>query len=196
MPPGPTGQRGNVTLLLHRLKEGHSEAGESLVALVYPELHRMAAARMRGERRGHTLQPTALVNEAYMRLVDQTRVDWQDRAHFYAVAARTMRRVLVDYARQRIAGKRGSGQEKLNIDWIEIEATPEKVDEMLVIDEALTRLQEFDPQQASIIEMRYFAGMSVGETAVALRISARTVDREWALAKAWLARELSQGTAS
>jgi RNA polymerase sigma factor (TIGR02999 family) len=188
--------RGNVTLLLHRLKEGQTEAAENLVALVYPELHRMAAVRMRGERRGHTLQPTALVNEAYMRLVGQRRVDWKDRAHFYAVAARTMRRVLVDYARERLTGKRGGGQEKLNIDWIEIEATSEKVDEMLVIDEALTRLQEFDAQQASIIEMRYFGGMSVRETAEALRISARTVDRDWALAKAWLARELSQGTAS
>jgi RNA polymerase sigma factor (TIGR02999 family) len=196
MPPVPTGRPGNVTLLLHRLKEGHAEAAESLVTLVYAELHRMAAARMRGERRSHTLQPTALVNEAYMRLVDQTRVDWNDRAHFYAVAARTMRRVLVDYARERLTGKRGGGQEELNIDWIEIEATPEKVDEMLVIDEVLTRLQEFDPQQASIIEMRYFGGMSVKETAAALRISARTVDRDWALAKAWLARELSRGTAS
>jgi len=183
---------GEVTILLRRMKRGESEAAAELAPLVYGELRRIAGAHMRGERAGHTLQPTALINEAWLRLADQARVDWRDRSHFFGVASRIMRRVLVDHARARLAGKRGAGAEVLNLDWIEVDTGPEKLEEILSVDEALTRLREFDPQQARIIEMHYFTGMTVEETAQALGISSRTVDREWAMARAWLRRELSR----
>ena len=182
---------GEVTILLRKLAQGQPEVAGQLVALVYQDLRRIAGAHMRDERPDHTLQPTALVNEAWLRLVDQTQVDWRDRAHFFGVAARMMRRVLVDHARAHLTSKRGAGAQVLNLDWLEIEASPWKLEEILAVHEALSRLSQFDPQQAQIVEMHYFAGMTVKETAEALGISPRTVDREWAMANAWLRRELS-----
>jgi RNA polymerase sigma factor (TIGR02999 family) len=182
---------GEVTVLLRKLAQGQSEVAGQLAGLVYQELRRIAGAYMRDERPGHTLQPTALVNEAWLRLVDQTQVEWRDRAHFFGVAAQLMRRVLVDHARARLADKRGAGAQVLNLDWIEIEASPWKMEEILAVHEALSRLSQFDPQQARIVEMHYFAGMTVRETGEALGIAPRTVDREWAMASAWLRRELA-----
>ena len=182
---------GDVTVLLRKVRLGQTDAADDLIRVVYQELRRIAGAYMRDERPSHTLQPTALVNEAWLRLVDQTQVDWRDRAHFFGVAAQMMRRVLVDHARAHMTSKRGGGAEVLNLDWIEIEASPWKLEEILAVHEALSRLSQFDPQQAQIVEMHYFAGMTVKETAEALGVSPRTVDREWAMASAWLRRELS-----
>jgi len=145
---------------------------------------------LRVEREGHTLQPTALVNEAYLRLAGQ-RASWENRAQFMGVAAQLMRRILVDYARQRVAAKRGGGEMPLEIETCEIGGGVEQSEEMLAVDEALARLAELDPQQAQVVEMRYFGGMTVEETGEALGIAPRTVKREWALAKAWLRVEIS-----
>ncbi|MCP5119272.1 MAG: sigma-70 family RNA polymerase sigma factor [bacterium] len=184
---------GEVTVLLHRLRQGEGKAADELAPLVYNELRRIAGAFMRDERPGHTLQPTALANEAWLRLADQNRADWQDRVHFFRVAARLMRRVLVDHARARLAGKRGGGEAPVNLDWLEIADRPEKLEQVLFVDRAIERLEGLDSQQARVVELHYFGGMSVQETAAALGVSARTVDRDWAMAKAWLRRELSQG---
>ncbi len=181
-----------ITVLLRRLKEGDEGAADKLWRLVYQELRRIARAYMRKEAPGRTLHTTALVHEAWLRMADQTRVDWQDRTHFYRVVAQMMRRVLVDHARARLAYKRGAGAAKVSLEWVEIEPTPQKLEEILAVDEVLSRLSEFDPQQARIAEMRYFVGMTVDETATALGLSSRTVDREWALASAWLRAELSR----
>jgi RNA polymerase sigma-70 factor (ECF subfamily) len=183
---------GEITLLLGRLTQGSRKAEAELIPLVYKELRRIAGYYMRGERASHTLQPTALVNEAYLRLVDQTRVDWRDRAHFFGVAARMMRRVLVNHALERAAAKRGGGRARVDLDKLEIEVIPERSEEVLAIDEALTRMKVFDPRQERIVEMRYYGGLTVEETAEALGISPRTVKREWAMAKAWLRAELAR----
>jgi len=185
-------QPDEITVLLRRLKEGDEGAADKLWPLVYEELRRIARAYMRKEAPGRTLQTTALVHEAWLRLADQTRVDWQDRTHFYCVVAQMMRRVLVDHARARLADKRGAGATKVSLEWVEIEPTPQKLEEILAVDEVLSRLGEFDQQQARIAEMRYFVGMTVDEAATALGLSPRTVDREWALASAWLRAELSR----
>ena len=181
----------DITGLLKKLNGGDSDAAAEIVSVVYPELRRIARAYMRAERGEHTLQPTALINEAWIRLVDQTRVDWRDRTHFFGVAASMMRRVLVDHARQRLADKRGGGQKKVAVDWVELEAGGEKLTEVLSVHEALERLEGIDPRLAKLVEMRYFAGMDVDETAVALGISPRTVDREWSMARAWLSTQLA-----
>ncbi len=186
---------GDMTLLLDRMKRGEPDAAEQLMPLVYRELRKIAGACMRDERPGHTLQPTALVHEAYLKLIDQTRVNWRDRAHFFGVAAKIMRRVLVSYARKRRAAKRGGGAEKLNLEWLEIEASPRKLEQIVAVDQALARLQVLDARQAQVVEMHYFAGMSVQETAEALGVSSRTVDIDWSTARLWLRGELSQGAA-
>lgn len=182
---------GEVTLLLAEMKRGNSGALPRLIPLVYNELRRLAANCLKAERDGHTLQPTALVHEAYLRLAGQNRAEWQNRAQFLGVAAQLMRRILVDYARQRITAKRGGGEQPLDIDVLEIAGGVEQSAEMLAIDEALERLAAMDPQQAQVVEMRYFGGMTVEETAEALAIAPRTVKREWAIAKAWLRVEIS-----
>ncbi|MBI5084021.1 MAG: sigma-70 family RNA polymerase sigma factor [Acidobacteria bacterium] len=182
---------GEVTVLLRKAQGGQIDAADQLVRMVYSELRRIAGAFMRGERPGHTLQPSALINEAWLRLADQTQVDWRDRAHFFGVAAQMMRRVLVDHARARLADKRGAGATVVGLDWVEIDSGPRKLEEILAVDEVLDRLLQLDSQQAQIVEMRYFAGMTVKETAEVLRVSTRTVDREFALASAWLRRELA-----
>jgi RNA polymerase sigma factor (TIGR02999 family) len=183
---------GDVTVLLGELQRGCKEAEAELIPLVYKELRRIAGFHLRQERIGHTLQPTALVNEAYLRLVDQTRVEWRSRAHFFGVASQMMRRVLVNYARDRKAAKRGGKRVRIELEDPEIGVTPEQSEEVLVVDQALNRLTEFDPRQARIVEIRYFGGLTVEQTAEALGISPRTVKREWAMAKAWLQAELAE----
>lgn len=188
-PAGEPRHIGEVTSLLQQA-QADPQAAHELISCVYAELRRIASAYMRSERTSHTLQPTALIHEAWMRLADQTRVNWRDRAHFFGVAATMMRRVLVDHARERLAKKRGAGDKALSIEWIEIADEPKKMEEMLAIHEALGRLEALDSSQARIVELRYFAGMSIEETAAALEISPRTADREWSMARAWLKREL------
>jgi RNA polymerase sigma-70 factor, ECF subfamily len=182
---------GDVTLLLAEMKRGNSDALPKLIPLVYNELRRLAAHFLHQEREGHTLQPTALVHEAYLRLAGQTRANWQNRAQFMAVAAQVMRRILVDYARQRVTTKRGGGEVPLNLDFVEAAGGIEQSEELLAVDEALERLTTIDPQQARVVEMRYFGGLTVEETAEAMDIAPRTVKREWAMAKAWLRLEIS-----
>jgi RNA polymerase sigma factor (TIGR02999 family) len=164
-------------------------ARERLVPVVYDELRRLARHYMRGERAGHTLQTTALVNEVYLRLAGIDKLQWRDRAHFFAMAATLMRRVLVDYARQRGREKRGGGVTVTSLDAHEIAAQP-AVD-VIALDQALERLSSVDPQQSRVVELRFFAGLSVEETAEALGISPATVKRDWATAKLWLLHELT-----
>ena len=181
---------GEVTLLLAKARHGHEDALAKLMPLVYKELRRLAGHYMRNERIGHTLQPTALVHEAYMRLVGQDCTDWQNRSHFMALAAQMMRRILVDYALKRKADKREGGV-RADIDRVAPPAPAVSLDEILTVDESLRRLSELDPQQGRVIEMRYFGGLTVKETAEALGVSPMTVKRDWATANAWLHRELS-----
>jgi RNA polymerase sigma-70 factor (ECF subfamily) len=185
---------GDVTVLLAEMKRGNREALPKLIPLVYHELKRLAAHFLHAEREGHTLQPTALVHEAYLRLAGQT-APWHNRAQFMGVAAQLMRRILVDYARQRVAAKRGGGQIPAEIEACEIAGGAGQSEEMLAVDEALAGLAKLDPQQAQVVEMRYFCGMTVEETAEALAIAPRTVKREWAMAKAWLRVEISSRAA-
>jgi RNA polymerase sigma factor (TIGR02999 family) len=183
-----TDSPGEVTLLLNELKRGNKDAYGKLIPLVYTELRRLAGHYLRSERAGHTLQPTALVHEAYLRLVHQDHVDWKNRAQFMAVAAQMMRRVLVDYARAR-----GTAKRDRTAAWAEIasfEADGSRAEEILVVDEALDRLTTVDPEQARIVELRYFAGLTVEEIADTLGVSTRRVKREWIMAAAWLRTKL------
>jgi len=193
MPDDLPGSRFHVTNLLRRWGRGDREALDQLMPLVYQELHRMASRYMTGERAGHTLQSTALVHEAYVRLVDQRLADWQNRAQFFGLAAQAMRRILVDHARSRGRAKRGSGEPRAAMDAIDAVAAPDSVDveDAVAIDVALNKLQAIDPGQAEIVELRFFGGLTVEETAEVLSLSPRTVKREWALARAWLHRELA-----
>lgn len=180
---------GEVTVLLGELKLGQKDALERLMPLVYRELRRVAGRCMRGERPGHTLQPTALVHEAFLRLLGQDHADWQNRAQFIAVAGQLMRRLLVDHARGRHMLKRGIPV-TLNEEIFRRAGVAGQTEEILAVDQVLTRLAEFDPQQARIVELRYFAGLSVEETADALDVSPRTVKRDWAMAKGWMKGQL------
>jgi RNA polymerase sigma-70 factor, ECF subfamily len=182
---------GEVTRLLVQLRAGKEDVAGQLVPLVYDELRRIAGALMRRERPDHTLQATAVVNEAYLRLAGEQEIQWQNRAHFFAIAAKTMRRVLLDYARQRHAERRGGeGARKVDID-AELLITDDRLEDVVALDEVLSRLSEMDPEQGRIVELRFFAGLNVEETAEVMGISPRTVKREWKLAKAWLDRELA-----
>lgn len=178
-----------ITVLLKRVQEGDSGAESRLVERVYPELRMMAARYMQRERGGHTLQTTALVNEAYMRLANARETDWKDRAHFFAVAARIMRRVLVDHARLKLTGKRGAGAVALPLDEALV-FSEEKSSSLVRLDDALERLGQIDERAAKIIELRFFGGLSIEETAEALHTSPRTVKREWAFGRSWLRAEL------
>ncbi len=181
----------DVTQLLKRHTDGDPEALPELVPLVYKELQKLASYYLRGERSGHTLQTTALVHEAYIRLVDRKRVEWKDKNHFFAVAAQTMRRILVDYARKYRTLKRGGAA--VHITFQDAPAfTVENTSSYLIVDELLTRLAQFDTQEARIIELRYFAGLSVAQTADVLDVSPATVKREWSVARAWLMREMTK----
>ena len=186
---------GDVTRLLHQLRRGNAQAAEELVPLIYDELRRLASACMRRERPGHTLQATALVHEAYLKLLGQREVDWHDRTHFFAVAATLMRRVLLDHARKRHTAKRGCAPHKATLE-DSLLISDEHLDDVLAMDECLTRLAAIDPQQARLVELRFFAGLNVEEVAGAMSISTASVKREWASAKAWLNREMTRGKAS
>jgi len=179
----------SVTQLLAAWSGGDASALDALMPLVYDELRRVAGRQLASERGSHTLQPTALVNEAFLKLVDQTRASWKDRTHFYSVAAQIMRRILIDHARRRLAGKRGGGAETVSLDGVADWPEPRDLD-VLLLDEALTELATFDPRQSRVVELRFFAGLSVEETAEALQLSTATVKREWRMARAWLVRQL------
>lgn len=185
-------EKGEVTRLLIAWNAGDREAVERLMPLVYAELRRIAERQFRRERAGHTLQPTAVVHEAYFRLVDQTRVTWKNRGHFFAIAAQAMRRILIDHARAREADKRGGREERVTLD-LGI-ASPEPADDvnLLALDEALVRLKALDEPQARIVELRFFGGLSIDETAEAMETSPSSVKREFRSARAWLFRELGR----
>lgn len=182
-----------VTELLAEASGGNVEALNRLVPLVYDELRKIAHAQLRRERPGHTLNTTALVHEAYLKLVDQDRVEWRDRAHFYGVAAQAMRRILVNYAEARRAQKRGGDAEHVLLDESLVALDDGEIDEILALDQALTRLEEFNPRGARVVEYRFFAGLQHDEVAEILDVSAVTVRRAWGAAKSWLRRELSAG---
>ncbi len=189
----PIPSQQDVTQLLLDWSNGDEQSLEQLLPIVYQEMRRLAQHYIQQERADHTLQATALVHEAYLRLIDTKNVQWQNRAHFFGVAAQTMRHILVDMARASRAQKRGGGH-KLSLDEA-VSLSGEKEDVNLVaLDEALTRLADIDPQQSKIIELRYFAGLTIEETAEVLKVSPATVKREWAMARAWLHRELTHGS--
>jgi RNA polymerase sigma factor (TIGR02999 family) len=179
-----------VTRLLVDWRNGDQGALEQLIPLVHDELRRVARRHMAHERVGHTLQATALVNEAYVRLIDIRQVNWQDRAHFFAMSSRLMRRILVDFARSKGYQKRGGGAQKVSLDEALIVSSEPGAD-LVALDDALDALAAFDARKAQVVEMRFFGGLSVEETAEALKVSVDTVMRDWKLAKAWLLRELA-----
>jgi RNA polymerase sigma factor (TIGR02999 family) len=184
--------REDVTVLLTELSKGNQAAASKLIPLVYAELRRLASGYMRRERSDHTLQATALVHEAYLKLVEQRSVDWQSRAHFFGIAAQVMRRILVDHARGHLREKRGGGQRLVPIDEALVFA-PEQSLELVKLDQALERLSKLDPRQGKIVELRFFGGLTVEQTAELLGISPKTVKRDWSMAKAWLHGDLKQG---
>lgn len=184
--PEPDG----VTALLIRWSGGERAALDQLLPLVYDKLHQMAAARLRGERPDHTLQPTALVNEAYLRLVDQERTHWRNRAQFFGIAATMMRRILVNHARDRAAQKRGGGVEKVSLS-AAVEWAGEPELDLIELDDALARLAALDPRQGQIVDLKFFAGLNTEEIAEVLRVSTSTVERDWRFARAWLFDALS-----
>jgi RNA polymerase sigma factor (TIGR02999 family) len=192
----PDTQDQPVTRLLVQWSGGNEAALGELTALLYRELRSLAQRHLRRERSNHTIQRTALVHEAFVRLVNQQSVDWRSRGHFFALASTLMRRILVDHARARLSSKRGAGQPVQSLEEIDADSAGESADsdeDITAIDGALTRLAAFDDRQAQIVQMRYFGGLTIEETAQALDISDATVKREWTLARAWLKRELSQG---
>jgi len=179
------------TRVLAQWKEGHREVEPRLFSLIYEELHRLAARYLRGERADHTLQATALVHEAFIRLMGHTGVDWQDRTHFFAVAAQSMRHILVDYARAHQAQKRGGRDLRITLQE-PLLISAEQSGMMMALDEALDRLGRLDPRQCKIVELRYFGGFTTAEIAQILAISPKTVEREWDMARAWLHAEISK----
>jgi RNA polymerase sigma-70 factor, ECF subfamily len=178
-----------VTVLLRAWSEGDQQALERLTPLVYPELRRIAGRYLQRERVGHTLQPTALVHEAYLRLVDARIARWQDRAHFFAVCAQMMRRILVSAARARTAECRGGGAVRLELNE-SVDGLPMRDEHMIALDDALAALAKLDPRKEKVVELRFFGGLSVQETAQVLKTSEQTVHRDWKLARSWLAREM------
>jgi RNA polymerase sigma factor (TIGR02999 family) len=185
--------RSEVTQLLQQWSDGRQEALDRLLPEIYAELRRLASSYLRRERRDHTLQPTALVHEAFLKLVDQRAVRWQNRAHFFGIAAQAMRRILVDHARAHVADKRGAGGQRVLLDDAQLVGAMPDID-VLALDEVLTRLATFDPQQSRVVELRFFGGLTMEETAEVLHISPATVGREWTMAKAWLFAELNRTT--
>jgi RNA polymerase sigma-70 factor (ECF subfamily) len=185
--PSPT----EVSRLLVDWGNGDQAALDELIPLVYDELRRLAGRYMRRESQGHTLQTSALVNEAYLRLVDQRSVQWQNRAHFFGVAAQLMRRILVDHARSRLRAKRGGGAQMVSL--VDSGATSKEVADVIALDVALKDLAEMDPRKSQIVEMKFFGGLTTEEMAEVLKVTSRTVEREWRKAKAWLNRALKQG---
>lgn len=184
-------QRPEITLWLREWSSGKENALEALMPIVYAELHRQAANYLRRERVGHTLQATALINEVYLKLIDQREVNWQNRAHFFGIAAQAMRRILVDHARSRHRNKRGGEVENLPLEAAEFATSDDGSVDLIALDEALARLAQLDERQSRIVELRFFTGMNVQETAEALGVSPATVKNEWRTAKAWLFQELN-----
>ena len=178
-------------MLLSALTNGEDGAAAKLIPVVYDELRRLAGSYMRRERVDHTLQATALVNEAYLKLIEQRAVNWQSRAHFFGVAAQLMRRILIDYARGHTREKRGGEQKKVSLDEV-ILFSEQQADELLAVDDSLNLLEKMDPRQARVVELRFFAGLSVEEAAEALGVSPKTVKRDWSVAKAWLYADLKE----
>ena len=185
-------QTHKITQMLREWSDGNREALEELMPLVYDELHRQAARYMRRERQDHTLQTTALIHETYLKLIDQRDVNWESRTHFFAIAANLMRRVLVDHARARHREKRGGDAVTLPLEEAMLVVSDEKSIDLIALDEALNRLAKIDTQQVRVVELRYFSGLSLEETAEALKVSRTTVANDWSLAKAWLHRELTR----
>ena len=181
-----------ITQLLNQWSNGDAEVLGDLMPLVYVELRRQASRYLRRERSNHTLQPTALINEAYLKLIDQREVKWQNRAHFFAIAAQAMRRILVDYARERKREKRGGAAENLPLDEALTIVSQEKSVDLVALDEALNNLAKFDERQAKVVELRYFSGLSIDETAEVLNVSNVTIRRDWNMAKAWLHQEITK----
>jgi len=188
----PESSNPNITQMLRDWGNGKPEVIDDLLPLVYSELHRQAAVYLRRERPNHTLQTTALVHEAYLKLVDQRNVEWESRGHFFAIAAQAMRRILVDHARTHKREKRGGTVENVPLEEALLAAAEESNIDVVALDEALKRLANFDPEQERLVELRYFAGLSLEEAADALGVSRATAAREWAVAKAWLHRELTR----
>ncbi|MDT4952198.1 MAG: hypothetical protein QOJ02_336 [Acidobacteriota bacterium] len=180
----------DVTEILQDVRHGDQDAPARLMPLVYDELRRLANHYLQQERPDHTLQPTALVHEAYLKLIDQTRVDWQNRAHFFGVAAQLMRRILVDHARRHRASKRGGFQQKMTLDEA-VDYSQSRDVNLIALDDALNTLSHLDTRQSRIVELRFFGGLSIEETAEALNVSPATVKVDWSMAKAWLRREIS-----
>jgi RNA polymerase sigma-70 factor, ECF subfamily len=183
-----------ITQLLAEWSNGNQTALDKLYPLVYDELHKMANRYMKRERKDHTLQTTALINEAYVRMVDQKNVHWENRAHFFAISAQIMRRILIDHARRHHYAKRGGGALKVSLDETAIVAG-DPASDMLLLDEALNRLAEMDPRRGQVVELRYFGGLNNEEIAGVLKISENTVTRDWNMARAWLYQELSGSVA-
>jgi RNA polymerase sigma factor (TIGR02999 family) len=183
---------GSVTQLLLAWREGNRAALEDLIPVVYPELRRIAGRYLRRERVGHTLQPTALVHEAYLKLFDQDRADWQNRAQFFGVAAQLMRRILVDHAREHAAAKRGGGVRPVTLVDVAGALSPRGIN-VIALDEALTRLTTLYPEQGRLVELRYFGGLTIEETGEVLGLSPATVKRQWIVARAWLLAHLDRG---
>jgi RNA polymerase sigma-70 factor, ECF subfamily len=181
-----------ITDLLAQWSQGDVQAREALMPLVYDELRRLAGSYFRSERTDHTLQPTALVNEAYLRLAAQKDVHWNDKGHFFAITAQLMRRILVDHARNHLSEKRGSGSAKVPLEGV-FAMSKEQPGDLLTLDERLTRLAQVDPRQAQIVQMKVFGGLSVEDIAQLLSISPSTVKRDWSMARAWLVREIEAG---
>jgi len=187
----PPSKPHEITELLEQWSGGNQAALDQLYPLVYAELRQLARSYMRREPKGHTLQTTALINEAYVRLVDQQSVRWQNRSHFFAISAQIMRRILVDHARRHLQAKRGGGAKRISLDEAMIVAK-ERSAEVLMLDEALSNLARLDPRRSQVVELRYFAGLNNSEIASVLKISENTVMRDWNLARAWLYQQLSE----
>jgi RNA polymerase sigma-70 factor, ECF subfamily len=181
----------DITLMLIELTDGNQDVVDQILPHIYGELRRLAGSYLRRERSDHTLQPTALVHEAYMKLVDQRQVKWQNRAHFFGIAAQVMRRILMDHARKHKAEKRGGEADKLPLEDEILVVSTNRSDQLLALDEALETLAKLDPQKAKIVELRYFGGLSIEETAEVIGVSVPTINRQWRTAKAWLYGQLS-----
>ncbi len=182
----------DVTQMLKEWSDGNQNIFDKLMPLVYEELRRQASRYLRKERSNHTLQTTALIHEAYLKLIDQKNVEWQNRAHFFAIAAQAMRRILVDYARERHRTKRGGAAENLPLEKAAFIVSKEKSLDLVALDEALTRLAKFDERQARVVELKFFSGLDIDETAEVLGVSNATVRRDWNMAKAWLHQEITK----
>ena len=181
-----------ITRMLIELTDGNRDVVDQILPHIYDELKRLASSYLRRERSDHTLQPTALVHEAYMKLIDQKRVHWQNRAHFFGIAAQVMRRILLDHARKHQAGKRGGEVEKLPIEEEILVVSHDKSAELIALDDALQELAKLDEQKAKVVELRYFGGLSIEETAEVMGVSVPTINRQWRMAKAWLYSQIAQ----